>query len=433
MEPGSALVGGNESPYIVLWHLSITLGLGLLLGLERERAGKELGLRTFSFSALLGYLSWKMGTIFAVSTLALVAVIVIVINVRALQKGAGVEATTSVSLFLVVYVGMLVAQDQLFTAVSVVILMLMLLSWKEEMVLFSHALQRHEIHAAITLLLLTFVILPVLPNYPLDPWGLFQPQRIWFMVVLISAISFANYVLLRLYGARGVAYTGFFGGLVNSQVASFALAQQARHGPAEMEDLAFRGIMWAKTAAFLRTGIILALFAPSALPAGFFPMGLMLVVTLAYALRKGPGKQGSPPAVTVESPFSLRSALSFGLLFAIITVVGSVAQRMAGNFGFYAVSIAGGLVSSASTTATAATLVEAGQIPPLVAGGGVVLANLSSNLIVLPLVWRGSQRPRLMRRMVVATAWMVAAMVVGLLLNPLLLDQLAAVAAWLAQ
>src|SRR5690606_5076979 len=145
------------------------------------------------------------------------------------------------------------------------------------------------------------------------------------------------------------------------------------------------------------------------------------------------GKQGSPTAVTVESPFSLRSALSFGLLFAIITVVGSVAQRMAGNSGCSAVSTAGGLVSTPCTPATAARPAEAGTIPPLVAGGGVVLANLSSNLIVLPLVWRGSQRPRLMRRMVVATAWMVAAMVVGLLLNPLLLDQLAAVAAWLAQ
>src|SRR5690606_4985413 len=139
--------------------------------LERERAGKEVGLRTFSLAALLGYLSWKMGPAFALATLAFIAVIVVVINVRALQKGTGVEATTSVGLFFITMVGMLVALEAMFVAVAVVIFALLLLSWKEEMVVFTMRLQRHELHAAITLGLLTFVILPVLPEGAFDPWG----------------------------------------------------------------------------------------------------------------------------------------------------------------------------------------------------------------------------------------------------------------------
>src|SRR5690606_39385666 len=97
----------------------------------------------------------------------------------AMRKQNSVEATTSVSLFLMAFVGMLVAQGQLFVGVAVTVLMLILLSWKEELVLFTRHLKRHEVHAAITLLLLSFVILPVLPRGPVDPWGLFDLRSVW--------------------------------------------------------------------------------------------------------------------------------------------------------------------------------------------------------------------------------------------------------------
>ena len=417
--------------YVTLWHLSITLGLGLLVGFERERAGKEVGLRTFSFTALLGFLSWQMGLPYTVATLAFIAVIVLIFNVNAMRKQNSVEATTSVSLFLMAFVGMLVAQGHLFVGVAVTVLMLILLSWKEELVLFTRHLQRHEVHAAITLLLLSFVILPVLPRGPVDPWGLFDLRSVWTMVVLISAVSFGNYILLRLYGARGITFTGFFGGLVNSVATSIALAQKAKDGDPAVEDLAFRGIMLAKTASFLRNGITLAIFAPSALPAGILPVGLMMVVTLFFALRGRRKAMVTPPAIQVESPFSLASALQFGMLFAIITIVGAIAQQLLGSLGFYAVSFAGGLVSSASTAATAANLVASGRIEPIVGGSAVVLSSLASALVILPLIWRGSQRVALVRRVALALALVVVAIAIGIALNPVFLEQYMSVDAWL--
>lgn len=421
----------EDFSYITLWHLAITLGLGLLVGFERERAGKEVGLRTFSFSALLGFLSWKMGPAYAIATLAFTAVLVVIFNINAMSKRAGVEATTSVSLFLMVFVGMLVGQGHLFMGVAVTILMLILLSWKEELVLFTRHLSRQEMHAAITLLLLSFVILPVLPPGPVDPLGLFDLRSVWTMVVLISAISFGNYILLRLYGARGVTFTGFFGGLVNSQATAVALSQKARDGEDLVEDLAFRGIMLAKTASFLRNGIILAIFAPSALPAGVLPVGLSLAVTLFLALRGMRKAVVAPPSIEMESPFSLGSALQFGALFAVITIIGTIAQQVLGSFGFYAVSFAGGLVSSASTAATAANLVTAGRIEPLVAGSAVVLSSFASALSILPLVWRSSQRTSLVRRVAGALGLVVVAIAVGIALNPLFLDQYKVVQSWI--
>ncbi|MFO7319670.1 MAG: DUF4010 domain-containing protein [Clostridia bacterium] len=420
-----------EMSWETLWHLAITLGLGLLVGLERERAGKEVGLRTFSFAALLGYLSWKMGPLYTLAVLAFVAVIVVVINVNALKKGTSVEATTAVSLFLTCFVGMLVAQEALFVAVAVAIFMLLLLSWKEEMLVFTMRLQRSEIHAAITLGLLSFVILPVLPVGPFDPWGLFSPREMWWMVVLISAIGFANYILLRLYGTRGINYTGFLGGLVNSTATAAELAATVKESKGNLEDTAFRGLMLAKTAAFLRNGLILAIFAPSALPAGFVPVGLMIAVTVALALFRQARDGEAPPEINVQSPFSLRSAFSFGLMFAAITVIGRIAQQFAGNLGFYAVAFAGGIISSSSTAATAAHLVSQGMISPLVAGTGVVLSSISSALIILPIVWRSSGSARLARKVAWAVAAVVFVSAVGIAVNPLVLQQYHAIEAWM--
>lgn len=415
-----------------LWQLAITLGLGLLVGLERERAGKEVGLRTFSLSALLGFLSWKMGPPFAMGTLAFIAVMVVVINVSALQKGTGVEATTSVCLFLVAIVGMLVALEALFVAVAVVIFTLLLLSWKEEMLVFTMRLQRHELHAAITLGLLSFVILPVLPAGAFDPWGLFAPRQIWWMVVLISAIGFANYILLRIYGAKGIMYTGFLGGLVNSTATAAELSGKLPSSHPALVAKTFRGLMWAKAAAYLRNGIILALFAPSSLPAGLLPVGMMLVVTIILGLRglgRDPGE--SPPEIKLESPFSLRSAFTFGVFFAMITAIGGIAQQVAGNWGFYAVSFAGGIVSSSSTAATAAHLASQGVISPMVAGSGIVLSSISSSLVILPVVWRSSRSVDLVKSVAWAIALIIVASAVGVALNPLFLDRYTAIEAWI--
>lgn len=414
----------------ILWHLAITIGLGLLVGFERERAGKEVGLRTFSFTALLGYLTWNLGHPYALTGLALLGVMVIVINASALRAGSGVEATTSVALFLIYVVGMLVAQGQLFIPVSVVILMLALLSWKEEMVTFSKHLKRSEIHAAITLALLSFVILPVLPDAPVDPWGLLNARRVWLMVVLISSIGFANYILLKLYGARGITFTGFFGGLVNSTATAMEMAQKARDGDPAIEEFAFRGVMWAKTAAFLRNAVILGIFAPSALPGGILPIGLMLAVSLYYALRGARRAAIEPPELVLESPFSLKAALQFGLLFAIITAVGNVAQTVLGVFGFYAVSFAGGMISSSSTAATAANFVMLGQITPVEAGASVVISSIASALVILPLVWRTAGKS-LGRRVAKTILIMMVVTAIGIAINPFFVKQYSAVTSWL--
>lgn len=400
-------------------RVGLATALGLVVGLERLRAGKEAGIRTFSLMALAGCLSQLAGQpLYGVLALALTGVVIAVTNVYAFVRGSEPELTTSAALTVMSFIGMLVGQGQVFAAVTSTIIVLLLLAWKDEMVVFSQHLTREEVHAAITLLLLGLVILPLLPARPVDPWQLVNLRRIWVMVVMISGIGFANYLLLRRYGARGIAYTGFLGGLVNSTATVAEMAGSVRREGGPPVDFAFPGVMLAKTAMYLRNGVILALFAPRALPAGLLPVGLMLLVSITLAIRGLRRVRVEPPRVQLQSPFALRAALEFGLYFLVLTVVGGMAQRMLGNTGFYAVSFLGGMVSSSTTTATAAILAAQGTISPSVAGLGVVLSSIGSAVALLPPVARAAHDTPLLRRAAAATALSTVAALVGLAANP---------------
>lgn len=411
-----------EASLLDLQNLALSLALGLLVGLERHRAGKELGMRTFAFTALAGTLAASVESAyrlaFTVAVLAFTALLVVLNSWQNWREQESVEITTSVALLLTAINGFLVGRGQIFTPVAATVLMLLLLSWKEELVGWTALISRDEIHAAIYLGVISFVILPVLPPEPVDPWGLFDLRRVWLMVVLISAIGFANYVLLRVYGARGVAYTGFLGGLVNSTATVAEMALKAGENP-PLERFAYRGIMLAKAAMFTRNGLILGLFAPQALPYGLLPVGGMLTVCLLVAARvTAPAGEGTPE-VRLTSPFSVRAALEFGLVFLVLTVISTLAQRHLGAVAFYVVTLLGGMVSSASSAATAANLAAQGRIAPAQAAYGTALASLASAVILVPIVRRAARNSILARRILAVIGWMLLAGAAGWLVNPL--------------
>lgn len=196
-----------------------------------------------------------------------------------------------------------------------------------------------------------------LPAAPVDRWGWINLQRSWIMVVLISGIGFANYLLLRRYGARGVAYAGFLGGFVNSTATVVQLAASPRSRPrTEAEAWALPGILFSKTAMYLRNIIILGLFAPLAMPGALVPLGLMGGVSAALAFLRMRRLPASTPNLRLQSPFSLRAALEFGAVFLVLTIVAGEAHRVFGPAAFYGVAVVGGMVSSSTSIAAAAVL-----------------------------------------------------------------------------
>jgi uncharacterized membrane protein (DUF4010 family) len=383
----------------------LAVSAGIFIGLERERQRKA-GLRTFAFAALLGCLGALVGDAYALFVLGFLTIQAVLMNWRNWEKNHSLELTTTSALIVTGFVGVLCGKGHTFTPVAATVISAALLAWKQPLSGFVLGLREPELRSAILLAILSFVIYPVLPDHTVDPWQLFNPRSTWGTVILVAVLGFLNYLLWRMYGARGVEITGFLGGLVNSTAAVAELAARVKEAGERLINSAFRGIMFATTAMVLRNTILLGLIAPQIVPRAALPLALMLVssVGLAWVRLKvpeeAPDAETMPP-LQLESPFSLTAALKFGLLFMVLQIAGTLGQRYLGIFGFYAVCVAGGLFSSASAVASAATLCAHQELSPTIAGNGAILASLMSVLVNLPLVLRvGGQR-----RLTVALAW----------------------------
>lgn len=412
-------------PYLpTLVRLALALGIGLFVGIERERRQKEAGLRSFAFVAVLGAIGGMLGQSFALLAIGLVGILIILLNVETIRTGEGAEITTSAALAVVAFAGMLAGLGQTFTPTALGVVTAALLAWKQPLTGFSRALTESELRSAILFAILAFIVYPVLPTGTIDPWHLIEPRAAWITVILVAGLGFANYILLKLYGARGLELTGFLGGLINSTVTITELADQANQSDGRLVEVTRRGVVLATAAMLVRNSLLLGLLAPSALWAAAPTLGLMLAGAAATMLfRRDRADTSGAEISRMSSPFSLTAALKFGVMFLILEVAGTLAQRALGQTGFYTVSLLGGMVSSATAVAAAANLSAAGRITPEVAGTGAILASLASALVTLPLIIRVGRTPALTRRVAVVLGAVILLGALGVLVQQLLLGK----------
>jgi len=403
-------------PVEVAAKIGVSLGIGLLVGLEREWAHKDLGVRTFAISALLGMLSSLAGLPFALVSLVGILVVIAYVNWRTMVAEHGLEATTSIALLVTFVLGTLVGQGHLFTPVASAVVLTAMLAWKTELRQFAGRLKIEEIRSAVLLALLAFVIYPILPDRFVDPWRLVNPREAWVIVVVIAGIGFVNYVLLKIYGTRGLYISGFLAGLVNSTAAAAELAGPVGAGLTSAE-VGIAPLLLTIVAMFARNLLILALFAPAAAPAAAIPLVAMTIGALLVVWHAKRQAGQSQAEIHLESPVSIRHVFTFALLFLIIQVVSILGERYFGKFGFLGINFLGGLVSSASTAAAAAKMVGHGQVAANLAGTGVVLASFASAMVNLPIIHRRAQNPALTRRIAICTATLIAIGIAALLIT----------------
>ncbi|MDB6002354.1 MAG: magnesium transporter accessory protein [Rhizobacter sp.] len=404
-------------PYVdILVRLALSLVLGLLIGLERERRGKEAGLRTFGFIALLGGMGGALGTGFALVNLVLVALLALVLNVQTLRANQGAELTTSAAMLVTCMSGILCGQGHTITPAAVMVIATALLAWKERLAGFSMGLTESEMRSALLFAILAIVIYPALPIGAIGPWHLIEPRAAWVTVILISGIGFVNYILWKIYGERGTEISGFLGGLVNSNFTVIELSSRLADSGGRLVDAAYRGILFATAAMLVRNAGLLLILAPLALLNALPAFGLMFIASAALALlsysRRQAANHGEASRLNLALPFSLPVALKYGFLFLLLHIVGSIMQRQFGSLGFYAVTVLGGLMSSASAVAAAATLAAQGTMPASVAGKGAVIASFTSIAFSLSFVLRTGERT-LIRRLAIAMLWVALGGLVG--------------------
>ncbi len=376
-------------PAGVAIKIAIALAAGMLVGFERESANKDVGIRTFGLTALLGAVSVMISPAYGLFAMAGVIVLVIFLNYRSVVANQSLEITTSAALMVTYAAGVLVGMGHTFTPVACAILTTLLLAWKVELRRFAGGVSMGELRGAVLLGLIGLVIYPILPDRFVDRWELVNLREAWITVVVIAGISFVNYVLLRLYSTRGLYWTAIFGGLVNSRA---AVAELMNAGIGARTTAI---VLLATIAMFARNIALLAIFAPQALLTAVGPILAMIVVALL--LRTGKPDDEPGHELTLGSPISLRRVLIYGILFVAIEALGTLAERLFGHVGFMAATGISGIASSASATAAAANLSAAGKIAPQLAGTAAVIASMASALSNIPLVVRHLSRPVVIR------------------------------------
>lgn len=402
----------DQWPYLAtLLRVALALAIGLFIGMERQRRHKEAGLRTFGFSALLGCLGSMLGMPYAVVSILLVGVLVVLMNVQTIRENRGAELTTSAALLVTAFAGILCGQGHTLTPGAVAVLTAALLAWKEPLAGFSTALTESEVRSALLLAILAFVVYPALPEGYIGPWDAFEPRAALVTVILVAGIGFVNYILWNVYGDRGVELAGFLGGLVNSSVTVSELAVRVGETGGRIGDTAYRGILLATAAMLLRNAVILGLLDPRVLAASLPAFAAMVAASAGFVFLHRPLKparaEDAPAPMRLSSPFSLTSAIRFGLIFLALQLAGVAGQRLLGDSGVYGISVCGGLFSSASAVAAAAALATKHTVAVHVAANAAVIASVTSVAVNVPLVVRAND-PRLTRRLLWSLGVVVA-------------------------
>lgn len=377
-------------PQDIIVKLLLSLGIGLLIGLEREWANKEAGVRSFAITCLLGMLSSLLSPYFSLAAMIGIFTLVGFLNIRRLLLDRSVEITTSIAMMVTVVLGVLVGEGHHFTPVAAAILMTTLLTWKFELASFADKLHPQEIRSAVLLGLISFVVFPVLPQHAVDPWALFNPREVWLTIIVVGSIGFVNYVLLKLYGTRGFSYSAVLGGLVNSTATITELSQTMRAASGGPNPLLVSASLLIMFSMFIRNLLLLTLLNPASGAKAALPM-LAMAATAALLVRTKKNREESSPELKLSSPVSLQRLGAFGTLFLLIQAAGTLAHRYLGGYGLIGTSLIGGCFSSASTTAAAANLAARDQATPMIAAMATVLTSMVSATTNLSITFRASK------------------------------------------
>lgn len=365
---------------------AVSLTLGLLIGLERGRKPEpKAGLRTFGLVSMFGCLSALIaemtgnGWIVAVGLLAVAAMMITAVAIDPPDDGD--PPTTSIIALMISFgLGVAVWYGHGALAVMAAIATTALLYFKTQLHGITRALTHKDLISILQFAALSFVILPILPDVDYGPRDTLNPHQIWWMVVLISGVSLAGYAALRIAGSQhGAPLIGLFGGMVSSTATTMVFARHAR-ADAELARTATVVILLANLMVMLRLLLVTAVVAPNLLVslAIVFGPGILLGLGLAAIAWRGHATGPALPMPEVSNPTELKTALTFGALYAAVLFLSAWLQEIAGSRGLYAVALASGLTDVDAITLSSLRLHSQERLADIEAVMSIVLATLSN-------------------------------------------------------
>ena len=371
----------------VFQQLVVSLGIGLLLGLERERRGASIaGIRTFPIISLFGTVCAQVAAVFggwivAAGLLALAAVVVGANFIGASKRPVDPGTTTEIAALLLYVVGASIVIGHFAAALVIAGALAVLLHSKRPLHNFARAMGERDMRAMMQFVLLSLVILPVLPNQDFGPYAVWNPFKLWLMVVLIVGISLGGYIAYKLFGARaGAVLGGVIGGLVSSTATTVSYARRTG-SDATLASLSAFVIVTASSISVVRVLIEIAAVAPSRFAAMAWPFVAMLLVCALLALGLYfPGRKHAAKIPEQKNPAELKPALLFSALYAFVLLAVAAAKQYFGSTGLYIVAIISGLTDLDAITLSTGQLADSNKIEADIAWR-VILVALLSNLL----------------------------------------------------
>jgi uncharacterized membrane protein (DUF4010 family) len=408
-------------------RFAAAIGLGLLLGLERQRKMEHEmmfgGVRTFALIALLGSAGAFAQQELALSWLApltFIAVGALIVVAYAVTAGKGeIGITTEVSALLSFVLGALCGWDQIGVASALAIACLLLLTLKEYLHRLAQRVEAADVEATLKFAIISVIILPLLPNenFGPPPIDVINPYKIWLMVVLIAGLNFVGYVLVKVLGnEHGLGLTGILGGLVSSTAVTLSFSQRSRQEPAQSSAFVL-AIVLAWTIMFVRVVVMVAVVNRRLGAILAAALALMAAAGLLAALvlwqRSRSHKTG---AVTAgANPFELGEAVRFGLLFGAVTVAAKAAEAYLGEAGLYLAGAVAGLTDVDAISLSMANLAASDPASTAVAARTIVIAVIANTLVKAGMA--GSMGTPAMRRTIIPiTILLLVAAALGIVL-----------------
>ena len=383
-----------------LQALAIATAIGFIIGFERDWRREEeqrersfAGARTFALTGLVGGLAALASIPFVVPAgfivLGAISIAAYWAKARAEPDTGG---TTEIALLAAYLLGVTAAEEPVLAAIGGAATTI-LLALKPLTTRAAGAMDARELKAALRFLAISVIVRRILPDKGYGPYEALNPRNIWWMVVLISGLSFLGYWLTKLQGSRGILLTGIVGGLASSTATTLSLSRLVRDGTASARAGA-AGIIGANVVMLARVGVLLFAVSQTVLAAVWpaLAAGAVAGGVVAVLLWRGDREKGSE--MKLGNPMELGPALVFAALIAFISVASHFATETFGDSGLYALAFFTGLGDVDAITLTAGQQAGSGGIGVTVAGAAVLIAVAANTLVkvgmTLSLAGRGA-------------------------------------------
>jgi uncharacterized membrane protein (DUF4010 family) len=378
-------------------QIAFALVLGALIGLEREKHKKtDLhafefgGIRTLSLVSLYGFLSAYLflsePILFGIFSGGFILLVITSYFLTSkLTKASG--ATSEMSALFTYLLGVLVAMGENVSAAALALIVLMLLYFKAPLHQFAHNIEKQEWLDTFKFIAISFVVLPLLPNQTYGPLDVLNPYVIWFVVVLISTISFVSYIAIKLLGPKkGIGMGGLLGGLISSTAVAMSFSELSKRTKKKIVDPFVFGILVASAAMFFRVLLEVSVINPDLLPDLYGPLVSMgvfgLMISFYFWVRnKDATAQVTEKELNLKSPFQLWPAFQFALLFAGLLFVSKFMNQTFGQEGVYLTAFVSGIIDVDAITVSLANLSKEGDLTNAAAAVGITIASMTNTIV----------------------------------------------------